>query len=248
MPLDLEKLSNILGQDTVKKIYEDAASQPIQESSKAATDLVKALRLFTAPIQLLGAYQDRLSKYLDKVRGNVKEENQIEAPPSISGPVLDRLRYLEDENYLTELYLTLLSKAIDKERVQEAHPAFFHIIDQLSSDEAMLVYLLKDEQIDYTYTMDLYLDHDNKYKFKNPTPKGAPIFKEKIAFNEYFHMYIEHMRSLNLVFWNKDNEIVIRNNQEIQTGTEIKTTVGLTQFGTLFVKACVPEKGFIIIK
>jgi hypothetical protein len=41
--MDLKKISNILGADTVKKIYEDAASKPVQEGSKIATDLVKAL-------------------------------------------------------------------------------------------------------------------------------------------------------------------------------------------------------------
>lgn len=248
MPVDLEKLANIFGQDTVKKIYEDAASQPVQESSKALTDLIKAARLFTAPIQLLAAYQDRLSKYFDKVRGNVKEENQIEAPASISGPIIDRLKYLEDENYLTELYLNLLSRAIDKERVQEAHPAFYHIIDQLSADEAMILYIIKQEPIYYDYTMDLYVDDNNRYRFRNEIVKKDTTPKDKIAFIEHFNMYIRHMESLNLVFWRKVNENAINDDKGNQLGTDIRTRIELTEFGYLFVKACIPDKGFIIIK
>lgn len=248
MPADLEKLANILGQDTVKKIYEDGASVPLQETSKVVTDLVKAARLFTAPIQLLATYQDRLSKYFDKVRGTVKEENQIEAPSSISGPIIERLKYLEDENYLTDLYLNLLSRAIDKERVQEAHPAFYHIIDQLSSDEAMILYIIKEEPIYYDYTMDMFVDDNSRYRFRNPIIKRDTTPKDKIAFNEHFNMYIRHMESLNLIFWRKTNENSINDEKGNQLGTDIRTQIELTEFGHLFVKACIPDKGFVIIK
>lgn len=246
--MSLEKLSNILGQDTVKKIYEDAASQPLQEGGNALTDLIKAARLFTAPIQLLAAWQDRLSIFLDKVRRNVKEENQMEAPSSISGPVIERLKYLEDENYLTDLYLNLLSRAIDKERIQEAHPAFYHIIDQLSADEAMILYVIKQKAISYDYTMDLYVDENKKYKFKNTIVKRDTTPKDKIAFIEHFNMYIKHLESLNLVFWRKLDENAIHDDKGNQMGTSIKTSIELTEFGALFVKACIPEKGFIIVK
>ena len=47
---------------------------------------------------------------------------------------------MEDDNPLTELYLNLLARAIDKERCDEAHPAFVTIIEQMSPDEAMVMY------------------------------------------------------------------------------------------------------------
>ncbi len=244
--MDLEKLSNIFGQDTIKKIYEDGASQSVQESGKALTDLIKAARLFTAPIQLLAAYQDRLAKYLDKVRNTVKEENQIEAPASISGPIIERLKYLEDNNYLTDLYLSLLSRAIDKTRIQEAHSAFYHIIDQLSADEAMILYMISKEPIYYDYTMDLYTNEGNKLRFRNTVVKKDTTSKDKLAFPEHFDMYISHLKSLDLVFWRKLNEDAIHENGK-QTGTFINTHIELTKFGSLFVKACVPEKGFILM-
>lgn len=243
--MDIEKLSNVFGQDTIKKIYEDGASESVQESGKALTDLIKVTRLFTAPIQFLAAYQDRLSKYLDKVRNSVKQENQIEAPASISGPIIERLKYLEENNYLTDLYLTLLSKAIDKTRIQEAHPAFYHIIDHLSADEAMLLFMISKEPIYYDYTMDLVTIED-KLRFKNSIVKKDTTEKDKLAFPEHFNMYISHLKSLDIVFWRKLNEDSIYE-KGIQTSTFIKTHIELTEFGTLFVKACLPEKGFIIM-
>jgi hypothetical protein len=52
----IEKLANILGADSVKKVYEDGLSESVQEIGKISTDFIKAVRLFTAPIQYLGAY------------------------------------------------------------------------------------------------------------------------------------------------------------------------------------------------
>jgi len=245
--MDLEKLSNILGADTVKKIYEDGLSTPVQESSKTITDFIKAARLFTAPVQLLAAYQDRLTKYLNKVREGVPEARQIESPPSISGPVMERLKYLEETNHLTTLYLSLLQRSIDRERINEAHPAFMHIIDQLSPDEAMILFLLKSEPLRFEYTMDLLVGENNKQYFGSQKMiiDGTP--RSKIAFVEYFNMYISHMTSLNLLRWPILDEQPICNEKKVQTGINMKSMIQLTQFGDLFVKACIPPEGFIPI-
>jgi hypothetical protein len=244
--MDLEKIGNILGADTIKKAYEDVASQPLQEGSKAATDLIKALRLFTTPIQFLAAWQDRLTKYLDKVRNSVPVENQIPAPASISGPILERLKYLEEDNYLTNLYLNLLSRAIDKDRIQEAHPAFYHIIDQLSPDEAMILFIIKGEPIYIDYTMDLYTDENNISRFRKGVSQRDTTPKQKISFIEHFNMYISHLKALDLVYWRKNDETTLQENG-VQTGVFVKTQIELTEFGSLFVKACIPKEGFIII-
>src|SRR5882757_1187535 len=108
--MDIEKLVNIFGAETMKKFYDDGLSPSVQELGKMMTDIIKTFRLFTAPVQLTASYQDRLSKYFVRVRASVPEENQIEAPAFISGPIIDKLKYLEDSNYLTDLYLNLLSR------------------------------------------------------------------------------------------------------------------------------------------
>jgi len=60
-------------------------------------------------------------------------------------------------------------------------------------------------------------------------------------------MYIEHLRSLNLVYW-----VVLKKEPiwdgRIQTHATSEDEIGLTDFGSLFVKACIPEDGFIIHK
>jgi Abortive infection alpha len=249
----IEKFANILGADTVKKVYEDGLSESVQETGKISTDFIKAARLFTAPIQYLGAYQDRLTKHLNKVREGVPEERQIEAPTSLSGPIMDRLKYLEDDNYLTDLYVSLLQKAIDKERINEAHPAFFHIIEQLSPDEAFLLFKISQEPIDYEYTLDLIVNENGKSRFENVNVIKDTTPKENIVFIEHFDMYISHLESLNLLKWTVVSEEPIWENEENQNsrkqnGTYRKTKIYLTKFGDLFVKACIPKNKVFIIK
>lgn len=249
----IEKFVNILGADTVKKIYEDGLSESVQETGKISTDFIKSARLFTAPFQFLGAYQDRLTKYLNKIREGVPEERQIEAPTSLSGPIMDRLKYLEENNYLTDLYISLLQRAIDRDRVNEAHPAFFHIIEQLSPDEALLLFKIAEESIDYEYTMDLIEGENGKSRFENVKVLKDTSPKDKMTFVEHFEMYISHLESLNLLKWSLISEEPIWENNEIQNnrkqnGTYRKTKIYLTKFGDLFVKACIPKDKTFVLK
>jgi len=245
--IDLEKLSNILGADTVKKIYDDGASKPVQETSKIAVDLIKAARLFTAPFQLLASYQDRLTNHFERIRKSVPIENQIEAPASLSGPIIDRLKYSGDDNYLTDLYVNLLSRAIDKERVNEAHPAFLHIIDQISPDEAMLLYVLSQNRINYDYTLEHI--HDGNGRFLSWGKKEILIDttpKDDFLLIDYFFMYVEHLRALNLVYWNNIKQEGIWDDK-FQTHALTKSEMGLTSFCELFVKACVPKETVLFL-
>ena len=117
-----ESVAKIIDSQVANKAYDDLLADAMKEGGKALADTVKAFRLFTAPIQLLAVAQDRLAVFCDRVRAKVPEDRQQEAAPSIALPILMDLRFMEDENPLTELYLNLLARAIDRERCSEAHP------------------------------------------------------------------------------------------------------------------------------
>ena len=117
------------------------------------------------------------------------------------------------------------------------------MIDQLSPDEAMILHILSKDYIYYDYIIDL---NSEENKFTNSIVRKDTTPKVKIIFMENFNMNIEHMKSLNLVFWRKTNETAVCNNNK-QTGTFINTCIELTEFGSWFSKACIPENGFTII-
>jgi hypothetical protein len=206
MTNDITGLGQLASSPAVTKGYDDLLSAPLQESGKVLTDMVKAFRLFTAPLQLLALAQDRLAIFCDSIRKAVPEERQIEAAPSIAIPVLLALRQTEDESPLIDLYLNLLRRAIDRDRVQEAHPAFAKLIEQMSPDEAVF--------------MGAFALENNLCLNRHVTQHNSAPF-DQLAFPDLINLYASHLHSLGLV----------------KVGGSF---ADVTDFGMLFVKACVP--------
>lgn len=230
-----EEVAKMLGQETVQKIYDDGLSESTKEIGKAATDIIKTLRLFLAPFQVGAAYQDRFVRYLDTVRNTVPEENQIECPPSIAGPIFEKLKYIEDDNYLKNLYLNLLSRAIDKERVNEAHPAFITIIEQLSPDEALILKIVAEEKVRCELTVNTIIevgDIPKELMVENNFPT------EKLNFRGNFEMYLRHLNLLSLIDMPQYNIGEPDSNLE-QRPVRIYRIIKLSSFGEMFYKACV---------
>jgi hypothetical protein len=120
----------------VKAIYQDAAAPAAMQTGQLLEDLVKVLQLALAPVQLFGAIQDRYRKFLDTAVRRVPEANRVSPAPQIVGPVLEGIRYEPEHTPIDQMFSQLLSRSMDRERINEAHPAFPIIIKQLSSDEA----------------------------------------------------------------------------------------------------------------
>ena len=137
--MDPHLTKTILASKVPDKLYDDALSEPAKETGGLLTDTVKTVRLFALPLHALGNLHDRLKHYLDIVISRVPEQRQIPAPAHIAGPILESLKYIEEDYPLKEQYLNLLSRSIDSERQNEIHPSFVKIIDQLSRDEVLLL-------------------------------------------------------------------------------------------------------------
>lgn len=133
---DLFGVGKVLDAKTTQKVYDDALSPTAKQVGKFGGDVAKAFHLFLAPFQLLAVAQDRFERWLDDVRSRVPVERQVEAPANIAGPVLMNLRFEDDNSILKDMYLNLLTAAIDKNRQGEAHPAYARIIEQMSPREA----------------------------------------------------------------------------------------------------------------
>jgi len=167
---DIAGVGEIVNSKVVERTYEDAISPAAKQTGLMGEDLLKTLRLFTAPIQLLAAYQDRLAAALDTVRKRVPPEQQVEAAASVAGPVLLNMRFVEDDNPLRALYLNLLTAAIDRDRQTLAHPGYVKIIEQLSPVEAMVMFhLVHLRQINYFATG------------TSTTPKGGTTLQVKVT-------------------------------------------------------------------
>lgn len=229
----------ILNSKVVEKAYDDGLSTPVKETSKIITYLIKTVQLICLPLQLTAAYQERLEKRLKNTIEKVSEENRVIPPDSISVPVINYLSYVEDGNLLVELYQNLLARAMDRTRNSEAHPGFIVTINQLSPDEALLLYELKFKSLSFTRIWD-FDRRKNKFFNMRMLENEFPI--NKLLFSKNFNMYIGHLEKLDLIcVFDKKSLPIKDKNTNIQIGSQETYTMGCTQFGKLFVQACLPD-------
>ncbi|WCN07605.1 DUF4393 domain-containing protein [Marinomonas mediterranea] len=219
----------------VEKIYDDLARKSVMEIGEIATNTVKAARCILAPIDYLAAKQDKLQRHLKRVNEKVPEERQINALPLITGPIIEGLTYVDEESLLSEMFENLLARAIDKDRVDEAHPAFSKIISQLAPDEAIILSHYKSESFD----MSLVYIHDKEFGLaidKKVIENEFPV--ENLIFPQNYLMYLDHLRNLNLLTIYNDFR---HSKEDFPSHHQLclqKTK--LTDFGQLFTKACMP--------
>lgn len=249
---DLTGLAKLADAKLPNKAYDDALSKPAQQVGELGEDVAKTFRLLTFPIRLAAAYHDRLEVFLDNVRGAVPAERQIEAEPSIAGPIIQNLIFLNNDNPLIDLYQQLLTRAIDKERRKEAHPAFVRIIEQLSADEALILWVFHTQG-----------DKALRYWTNQKGVHSVQFPLAGLTFPEQLVVYISHLESLNLIEQTAYHHYLLNYHvgatdrpgvvsrdilhdfggwieRQSLDSTHMFPIASLTDFGRLFGNACIP--------
>ncbi|SMF66255.1 protein of unknown function [Alteromonadaceae bacterium Bs31] len=234
---DITGIGKVADSKLANKIYDDAGSPAVKQLGEMAADVTKTLRLFTAPFQLAALAQDRFSIWLSEVRNRVPGERQIEAPPQISGPALRAMLFLEENNPLVSLFVNLLSKAIDKESVEEVHPSFVFVLEQISADEALLLFKLREVAVAGANRCH-HLGSDDREPY---TETITNLEKEEFISPDQIAMYLEHLESMNLLrqFGGDGERVEIP--KEKPEWENFRWFV-LTEFGSQFLRVCVPDE------
>ncbi|MBK5961291.1 hypothetical protein CCR97_24240 [Rhodoplanes elegans] len=238
---DLEQLGKLIPKETIGKVYDDMLSGPAKEVGKLGTDAVKTARLLLAPLQLAAALQDRLEPMVKRIGERVPADRRIEPPAEVVGPALERMRYIDESSPLWTLYEEILTKAMDKEKNASIHPAFAYIISQLSRDEAWILYRLKDRSFEIIDSLDF---DKAQNKFFNRAIIKSELPKEELYVPEMIEVMYSHLDSLSLVAWPVEKQTPIFGSPNVQTGVRRESKMMLTEFGRIFVAACIPESGF----
>jgi hypothetical protein len=234
---DIIGIGEALNSKAVEKAYDDAGSKPAKQLGKFAEDALKTIRLLSFPIQIASALQDKFEKTLKRAVDKVPQERLIPPQLHILGPIYENIKYMDDNSILYELFEELLARSIDSERIGEAHPSFFHIIAQLSHDEAIILLELKKDEFEVVDTLDLDREKD---LWANRKIEKTTIPEEKLLFPTNFEMHILHLVSLSLVQWPVTKQDPIKDGDR-QIGVRRYSNIQLTEFGKFFVNACVPE-------
>jgi Abortive infection alpha len=175
------------------------------------------------------------------VRG-IPEERRILPAQQIVGPVLEAIKYEPEETIISEMYNELLSRAFDRDTANEAHPAYVHLIRQLSVDEATIlkaIYLefVKGQHFKYHFTDDLDRARNT---FHNRKIEADDLPRSGLSNPGYVGIYIEHLDKLGIAAVLQYDQVeILKDASNLQTGTRTFARYQLTAFGLEFMKAAV---------
>ncbi|AME28665.1 DUF4393 domain-containing protein [Burkholderia sp. PAMC 26561] len=215
--MDELDLIKAIAPEVAKATYEDAVSPALKETGKFGLDLVKTLRLALFPLQYTAMLQDRLTKHLQKSIERVPEDRRVAPFESLALPIAEQLKFHDDDSVVGDMFERLLARAMDRERVGEAHPAFVQIVGQLAPDEAMLLRqiaasrpaaymrppqkglaaLLKDERA-------VLINASGMTDGQKARLNEVAVRPEDLAQPELVYTYIEHLVSLGIVSYTND--------------------------------------------
>ena len=233
---DLTGAGKVINSAVARKTYDDALSGTFKQLGGLSTDLVKSLRLFTAPLQLAAAYQDRFVDFCQRVRDKVPEAHQQDAAPEIAAPVMEAFTTTSEASPLMTMFEELMAKAIDSREADKLSPEFPAMVRSLSPLEARLLSsLTKDDQ------------------FTDDIRDGNKI-TQNVGSNFDFSDFAGDAHHLTLILALKEKNLVnisvsqIPETEELYPDIQIpeghklrRMTTQLSMLGRWFTDACMPK-------
>lgn len=149
-------------------------------------------------------FEKSFKKDLEEKTQSIPAENIVEPKASIAGPALQNLAFSHEEANLKDMYLNLISSAMNSEKADDTHPAFVEIIKQLTSIEAnILTVYLKNSSLhpigrtQYHKESDEFILEGNKHILA--LTKGSENY-----YNKNIPSYVDNWIRLGLVEVNYD--------------------------------------------
>lgn len=127
----------------VPEMYRDLLQPAARELGGGLVTVAKAIRAALAPVEVTVWGYDQIKAWLSlrltQKLAAVDPEHIIAPPSYVAGPALLHLHFVKSQEELREMYANLLAASMDSTRSDKAHPAYASIIQQLSSDEALIL-------------------------------------------------------------------------------------------------------------
>lgn len=223
----------------IKEAYQDALSPAMKQIGGMLESGFKAGRFIWAPLDFIAAYQDRFQRYLKRISEKVPEDKLVEGHPQVVVPIVEGLIMSYEGSLLSEMFLNLLTNAVSSDGQNLAHPAFPLIINQLSHDEAKILYFLK--KTTYINRERSVINYE-KDEWFSPEKLDDIFPYQELMYPKQFDEYFYHLKGLSLVIEPKiENSTFEYDDKGKQTGVIELFEKRLTNFGELFAKACIPD-------
>lgn len=133
-----------------KAVYEDAAQPSVRVVGKA---LAQSVSLFATPVgRIAEIFENNIHRYLDKLEG-LTEEELVSPDTRILVPILERMRYTDDE-LVAEYYAQILATASTAKHAKRVSVAFIEILNRLCADELKIIEYINSSDNKMTLTDD----------------------------------------------------------------------------------------------
>lgn len=235
------------GSDLVAMVAAEIAKQlPLKETLTPAgteigalgSDLAKCVRLALAPIQYLAVQQDRYRRFIEASATRVAPENRVQPAPQLLGPILEGIRYEPQGSISDQAFSELLSRAFDRERVGQAHPAFPGVIRALSDDELQLVERLRKGPLK------ILMGYQQDGFDASVTKLPPEIHRERFSYLAYPELILAaaaHIEALGLVHTMMPSQEGTVQEGPYQGFVRWYWTMDLSDFGELFASAILKD-------
>lgn len=195
-------------------------SQALENLGKTAVVVTNTINNVLLPLAAFNYGCDQARKYFEnrfsidieeKIK-SIPPENIIKPRASIAGPVLQGLAFTHDEPDLKNLFLNLLSTAMDDRKCKKAHPAFVDFLKQITADEAFFIKIIL-STTKYHPLVNIYVKWDTTKKLLENHVAPVEITDEEhtdndlIALSEQFSVYVDNWQRMGLIVVDYQNAL-----------------------------------------
>lgn len=255
---EVEKAILEVASEVVPEAYGDALSPAMKQIGLLGEDAMKTLRLVLFPLQFTGALQDRLANYLAEAVRQVPPDRLVAPQQSMTIQVCEKLRTFDEKEEFKALYINLLARMIDRERVGEAHPAFINVLSQLAPDEIIVVKQMA-QAINPNYQGRLIAslrvgerkeisraEAEKKLNELETDPElrdltiSLCLDFEEVSQPDLFPVFVEHLWNLGIIeYTNESSTFSVAERAKNKEAKLEFHCLRFTKFGELFHRACV---------
>lgn len=252
---ELKSLSEMIPEETKKEIYEDALKPSMQETGKTISILPRVVKNALAKVEMWCINREFMVKEfeleLQKKLESKKEENIVDADPSILVPSAQAISYTWDKEEIRQLYLNLMASDMDKTTKYNIHPSFVELIKQMDSVDVKIFTKLYQRSIYPVYSLSKKEDNSSgettilDYLLSDNFYSGLSERQVIKSLNNLERLKLIEIR-MDESFTDKRNYTIIEKGQGIQKykgefGESLSVQEGIiknTEYGKSFFEVC----------
>lgn len=230
--------------DLVPQVYQDLLQPSVKEIGQSLVHIARAVTIATAPFEATVWGYDKMRELvndtLTKKLAKVPPENIVSPALNIAGPILSNYAFVSEVKELREMYENLLAASMNTSKINLAHPAYCQVIQQLSSEEAILIKHLPEIESEYAWICHEMSSLDGRMLSDSISQSFDKICSSiGLKSSEMYEAYLENLLRLGIL-----SKQTFSSYEDFQADEREQTNdVGIiiSAFGWSFIKTCVED-------